>query len=67
LAASETTEPATSGEVNRLGKHEQLGGELYFQNNPDHQERQALKLARRFGFAFETAVVVASLAWGIAR
>jgi hypothetical protein len=28
---------------------------------------QALRLNRRFGFAFDTAVVIASLAWGIAR
>ena len=28
---------------------------------------QALRLNRRFGFAFETAAVIASLAWGIAR
>lgn len=28
---------------------------------------QALRLVSKFGFAFETAVVVAALAWGIAR
>ena len=28
---------------------------------------QAFRLVSKFGFAFETAVVVASLAWGIAR
>jgi hypothetical protein len=33
----------------------------------EHQELQASRLTRRFGFAFETAVVIASLAWGAAR
>ena len=32
-----------------------------------HQELQAVRLNRRFRFAFETATVIASLAWGIAR
>jgi hypothetical protein len=30
-------------------------------------EIQASRLNRRFGFALDTAVVIASLAWGIAR
>jgi hypothetical protein len=37
----------------------------------DHTENapnlQAFRLVSKFGFAFETAVVVAALAWGLAR
>ena len=34
---------------------------------PQPLDLQARRLNRRFGFAFETCVVIASLAWGIAR
>jgi hypothetical protein len=40
-------------------------------NHPDNTETapklQASRLVSRFGLAFETAAVVAALAWGIAR
>jgi hypothetical protein len=39
-------------------------------NNNDTRslsEIQAFRLNRRFGFAFDTATVIAPLAWGIAR
>ena len=39
----------------------------YTRDGIEHQELQASRLNRRFGFAFETAIVIASLAWGIAR
>ncbi len=37
--------------------------------SPDNTplELQAQRLSRRFGFAFETCIVIASLAWGIGR
>jgi hypothetical protein len=31
------------------------------------RERQAFRLASKFGFAFETAVTISQLAWGVAR
>jgi hypothetical protein len=41
------------------------------QDNPEFKAQpldlQALRLSRRFGFALETCLVVASLAWGIGR
>jgi hypothetical protein len=40
-------------------------------SNSDHTEtatnHQAFRLISRFGFALETALVVAALAWGIGR
>ena len=33
----------------------------------DVEFRQACRLKRHFGFAFETAAVIAAMAWGIAR
>ena len=40
-------------------------------NDLDHIETasniQAFRLASRFGFAFETAVVISQLAWGLSR
>jgi hypothetical protein len=41
------------------------------QDNPEFKAQpldlQALRLNRHFGFALETAAVIASLAWGIGR
>jgi hypothetical protein len=31
------------------------------------QDWQALRLTRRFGFAYDTCIVIAALAWGISR
>ncbi len=36
-------------------------------NNIPLVDMQAQRLNRRFGFALETCMVIASLAWGIAR
>jgi hypothetical protein len=36
-------------------------------NSKTIQNLQAFRLVSKFGFVFETAVVVASLTWGVAR
>lgn len=65
MISSDATKPATADTVNGLRKVEQLGGELNDKNIPAGLQTQ--RLMRKFGFAFETATVIASLAWGIAR
>ena len=66
MPITEKAKPATASAANGL-QIEQLGGRLNSQSIPATRELQALRLKSRFGFAFETAVVVASLAWGVAR
>jgi hypothetical protein len=70
MAFPDTAKPATAETVNGLRNVEQLGGRLTNQDtrcSSEVQELQAFRLNRRFGFAFETAIVIASLAWGTAR
>ena len=70
MALSGTATPATACAVKPAFNCERFAGELtnkYTHSVIEHQELQAFRLKRRFGFAFETAVVIASLAWGVAR
>jgi hypothetical protein len=67
MPREKTAKPATADTVNGLRNFEQLGGRLDLENSPDHRARQVLRLTRKFGFPFETAEVVASLAWGMER
>jgi hypothetical protein len=67
MAFIETAKPATAETVNGLQIGEQLCGRLNNHDTRSLREIQAFRLNRRFGFAFETAAVIASLAWGSAR
>ena len=67
MVPSETAKAQTEISGSGLRNIEQLGGRLDDQDTRTLSEIQAFRLNRRFGFAFETAAVIASLAWGIAR
>jgi hypothetical protein len=63
MEAPVTAKPATAETVNGLRNVEQLGGQLYNHDMRSLNEIQAFRLNRRFGFAFDTAVVIAELAF----
>ena len=71
MASPDTTKPATARDTRKPASNpEQLAERLTDHDTrgiSEHQELQAFRLNRRYGFAFETCIVIASLAWGIAR
>jgi hypothetical protein len=71
MASPNTAKPATARDTRKPASNsEQPVKQLtnqYTRGPIEHQQLQAHRLNRRFGFAFETAVVIASLAWGMAR
>ena len=66
MASPDTATPATACSEPALIV-ERFAGKLDIDNTQHLVERQAFRLVSKFGLAFETAVVVAALAWGIAR
>jgi hypothetical protein len=64
IGAPQTRSPDAGHAGDNLRKAE-ITGEVH--DNVGVEYLQACRLKRHFGFAFETAAVVASLAWGIAR
>jgi hypothetical protein len=70
MAFGDTAKPAPAAAGKPASNSEQLAERLTHHDTRDItevQELRASRLNRRFGFAFETAIVIASLAWGIAR
>jgi hypothetical protein len=65
MTPSETAKPAASIEANRLGKFEQLGGELKFHNNINPQEWQARRLCRLYALSFDAAVTLAPFVFAV--
>lgn len=65
MASPKTQKPATARHGEPVSKIDRFAGEI--DTNITHIDLQAQRLSRRFGFALETCVVIASLAWGIAR
>jgi hypothetical protein len=63
MALPETAKPATAETVSELRNVEQLCWRLENQDTRSLSEIQAFRLNRRFGFAFDTAVVIAELAF----
>src|SRR5215210_6509072 len=66
MQAFDTPKPATALHGEPASNFELPAKQLCNQHTRgpiEHQQLQAFRLNRRFGFAFETAVVIASLAW----
>jgi hypothetical protein len=63
MASPETAKPAAAIAASELRNVEQLCGRLESQDTRSLSEIQAFRLNRRFGFAFDTAVVIAELAF----
>jgi len=70
MVLTDTAKPAPAAAGKPASNLERPAKQLTNKNKHrliEHQELQTFRLNRRFGFAFETAIVIASLAWGIAR
>jgi hypothetical protein len=67
MVAPETAKDAHRGNGDVFLNSEQFCRPLEYDDTRSIQDIQAFRLNRQFGFAFETAAVIASLAWGIAR
>jgi hypothetical protein len=69
MGSSETAKPATArhGEPASNELPAKVLCSQYTRVTLEPQQLQAFRLNRRFGFAVETATVIASLAWGIGR
>jgi hypothetical protein len=67
MGSIETAKDAHRGNGDVLLNSEQFCRPLDNHDTRSLSELQAFRLNRRFGFAFDTAAVIASLAWGIAR
>jgi hypothetical protein len=65
MASPQTPKPATARHGEPASNVERFQGELKLSNTQESMRAQ--RLAARFGFAFETAIVISALAWGIAR
>jgi regulator of replication initiation timing len=65
MQASDTAKPATARHGEPASNFEQLEQELVENNSA--LDLQAQHLKARFGFATETAAVIAALAWSLAR
>ena len=64
--------PVTAKDAHRGNGDVLLNSEQFCRPLDNHDTRslselQAFRLNRRFGFAFDTAVVIASLTWGMQR
>jgi hypothetical protein len=65
MSTSDTAKPAPAAAGQPASNFEHLGRRLT--GNDTALDLQAQRLAARFGFVVETATVIASLAWGMAR
>lgn len=65
MAYPDTAKPATALHGEPASNFEQLGRKLI--DTDTALDLQAQRLTGRFGFVVETAAVIASLAWGLAR